>query len=100
HDGARNGTHQVANVELNDLVARAFPGVCDRDADLSRVIYSDPRWINLQIGISEGRIAQTKAKREQRLFVCKQVTAARGRLAIVVERQLAHRARKTYSQLA
>src|SRR5690606_30863211 len=78
-----------ANVELNDLIAFAQPGVGYVDRDFDRLPGADAgggraRLRDLEVGVRE-----PVAEWEQRGRVLEQVSAARARLAVVEQRYLA-----------
>src|SRR5262252_3259197 len=100
HHGAGHRTHQVVDVELNDLIAGALASVRDGYADFRAAGRPDLRRRHFQIRILEGRVAQSVAEREERLFAGEEITAPRRRLVVVGDRQLTDRAREAHRKFA
>src|SRR5262245_21455445 len=97
---AGHRTHQVADVELGDFIARALASVRDCYADFRASGRPDLRRRHFQIRVLEGRVAQSVAEREERLFAGEEITAPRRRLVVVCDRQLTDRTREAHRKLA
>src|SRR5262249_4520893 len=88
HHGTRDGTHQVADVELNDCYPFDLARVRNGHADSPPAARPDLRGRHFQIRILQGRITQSIAEWEERPLVGEKITAPRCRLVVVGDWQL------------
>src|SRR4051812_45404416 len=88
HHRPGGSAHLVADVELDDLVAAAHPGVGRLGGKGGPAVRCDPRGRDRRGGVREGDVREAVPEREERPGGLEAVASHRRGLAVVEERQL------------
>ena len=80
-DGARVRSHEVTEIDLHDLGARAAASVGEGAGGADHAVRPVGELVQRQVGVGEGRVAQAVAEREERVGAVIQVV---GGIAVFV----------------